>query len=241
METCHPTLRLDQSFDWKLIASIYARAGRIHIKPFLSAECAAAVHNCLTTEIPWQTHFNIGDRPVDLNGELEDMPEPERLRLFDCLHSSASDGFQYIFNNYPISDIYERGENRSLYVMRLYEFLNCAEFLEIARSITGVRSIAFTDAQATLYRSGHFLTHHDDLIGDKKRVAAYVLNFTPRWIPDWGGILQFIAPDGHIAEGYTPAFNALNLFTVPQMHAVSYVTPFAQAGRYSITGWLREV
>ena len=70
--------------------------------------------------------------------------------------------------------------------------------------------------------------------------AAYVLNFTPRWSPDWGGILNFIDRDGHVAEGYTPAFNALNVFRVPQLHSVSCVSPYAQAGRYSITGWLRE-
>lgn len=168
------------------------------------------------------------------------MPDSDRKRLLDSVYESAGQRFQYLFSNFPISDVYERGELHSLYVMRLYEFLNCTEFLEFARQVTGVRTIALTDAQATLYRAGHFLTHHDDLQSDKKRVAAYVLNFTPRWVPDWGGILQFIAPDGHIAEGYTPTFNALNLFRVPQLHAVSYVAPFAQAGRYSVTGWLRE-
>jgi Rps23 Pro-64 3,4-dihydroxylase Tpa1-like proline 4-hydroxylase len=32
----------------------------------------------------------------------------------------------------------------------------------------------------------------------------------------------------------------MNIFRVPQLHAVSYVAPFARADRYSITGWLRE-
>jgi SM-20-related protein len=65
------------------------------------------------------------------------------------------------------------------------------------------------------------------------------MNFTPAWKSDWGGLLQFIDEDGHVAEAYAPAFNALNILRVPQKHAVSYVTPFAGAGRYSITGWLR--
>jgi hypothetical protein len=46
--------------------------------------------------------------------------------------------------------------------------------------------------------------------------------------------------DGHVSEGYTPAYNALNLFRVPQRHAVSYVAPFAGAPRLAITGWIRE-
>ena len=32
---------------------------------------------------------------------------------------------------------------------------------------------------------------------------------------------------------------ALNVFAVPQMHAVSTVAPFAGGPRYSVTGWWR--
>ncbi len=53
-----------------------------------------------------------------------------------------------------------------------------------------------------------------------KRIAAYVLNMTPQWRPDWGGALLFSDRPGHISEGYLPAFNALNLFSVPQEHLV---------------------
>lgn len=34
--------------------------------------------------------------------------------------------------------------------------------------------------------------------------------------------------------------NALNLFRVPALHAVTEVASFAAAGRYSLTGWLRQ-
>lgn len=242
METKQPPLRLAETLDRKLIAAVYARAGRIHIRPFLSSDCATAIHRCLASDVPWQLHLNEGDRPINLVGaSFEELPEADRARFLQGVYANAAHRFQYLFNSFPISDVYERGEHRSLYVMRVYEFLNSPDFLQFAREVTGAPTIALVDAQATLYRPGHFLTRHDDLNRGKKRVAAYVLNFTPRWQPDWGGILQFIAADGHIAEGYTPTFNALNIFKVPQLHAVSYVAPFAQAGRYSITGWLREV
>ncbi|MGH8249119.1 MAG: 2OG-Fe(II) oxygenase [Steroidobacteraceae bacterium] len=235
-----PPVRLSDSLDRKLIASIYARAGRIHIRPIFSPESAEAAHRCLTLDIPWQLHLNDGDRPINLAGaKFEELPAEDRSRFLQTVYASAGQRFQYLFNSFPVSDIHERGEHRSLYVMRVYEFLNSPEFLGFAREITGQPSIALADAQATLYRPGHFLTHHDDLVPDKKRLAAYVLSFTPMWVTDWGGILQFIAGDGHVAEGYAPTFNALNIFKVPQLHAVSYVTPFARAGRFSITGWLR--
>ncbi|HAV49166.1 MAG TPA: proline hydroxylase, partial [Brevundimonas sp.] len=45
--------------------------------------------------------------------------------------------------------------------------------------------------------------------------------------------------DGAVTETFTPSFGTLNLFKVPQDHAVSMVAPFAGAPRYSITGWWR--
>ena len=96
------------------------------------------------------------------------------------------------------------------------------------------------DAQATRYRPGDFLTAHDDDVAGKHRLYAYVLNFTPAWRPDWGGLLAFHDADGHVSEAYTPTFNALNIFRVPQQHAVTQVASFAGAQRLSITGWIRE-
>ena len=67
-----------------------------------------------------------------------------------------------------------------------------------------------------------------------------MLNLTPDWRTDWGGLLAFIDEDGHVAEAYRPSYNALNIFRVPQRHAVSFVAPFAGAPRLSITGWIRD-
>jgi SM-20-related protein len=236
-----PPVRFADSLDVKAIARVYASAGRVHIRPILTEESAQRVYICLQNEVPWQLSLNDGERPVGRDGASFDaLPAADRARVFEAVYANAARRFQYIYNNLSLSDLHEQGEMRDLYAMRVLEFLNSPEFLDFARKVTGAPSIALADAQATCYRSGHFLTRHDDLAHGKKRIAAYVLNFTPRWVADWGGILQFIDSDGHIAEGYTPVFNALNLFRVPQPHSVSLVTPFAQAPRLSITGWLRE-
>lgn len=108
------------------------------------------------------------------------------------------------------------------------------------RALTGDPTCAFCDDQATRCLPGHFLTRHDDARGDHGRLFAYVLNLTPGWRSDWGGQLQFIGEDGHVTEPFTPAFNALNIFRVPQDHAVSVVAPFAGGARLSITGWVRS-
>lgn len=236
-----PPVRFADGLDRHAIARVFRRVGRVHIAPILAADCAKRILIALSRETEWQLHLNDGDRPINLQGDGFERLEPaERTSFLASVHASAAHRFQYLFNSFPLSDLYERGERRPLYLMRVFEFLNSAEFLDFARELTGECTIAYADAQATRYRPGHFLTQHDDSVAGKRRRVAYVLNFTPRWKPDWGGILQFIDRDGHVAEGYTPAFNALNLFRVPQAHAVSYVAPYAQGERLSITGWLRD-
>jgi len=236
-----PPVELAAGIDADRIAAVYARAGRVHIAPIFSRTCAERALRCLLAETPWQVHLNDGDKPINLDAEgFERLSKEERAKFFAGVYASAARRFQYLFKSYPLSDAHARNERLDLYVMRIFEFLNSPGFLGFARRITGASTITFVDAQATLYAPGHFLTRHDDDVAGKNRVAAYVLNFTPQWVADWGGILQFIDRDGHIAEGYTPMFNALNVFRVPQAHAVSYVAPFANGGRYSITGWLRE-
>ena len=233
-------IRLAPGLARRAIARVLQRSGRVHIPSVLAPECAQRIAEALAHETPWQLHLNDGDKPVNLRADgFDALAGPERELFLRSVHENAAEKFQYLFNSYPISDAYERDGVREPYLMRVYEFLNSEAFLGFAREVSGAAQIRYVDAQATLYRPGHFLTRHDDLLHGKHRLYAYVLNFTPHWKVDWGGILQFIDRDGHVAEGYAPVFNALNLFRVPQEHSVSFVTPFAGAGRYSITGWLR--
>ena len=66
-----------------------------------------------------------------------------------------------------------------------------------------------------------------------------MLNVSPVWRAEWGGLLMFLDEAGDVTETFTPAAGTLNVFRVPQSHAVSMVAPFAAAPRYSITGWWR--
>lgn len=109
--------------------------------------------------------------------------------------------------------------------------------LAALREITGDPRIASCEAQATRFLPGHVLTAHSDRDAAENRLWAFVLNFTRPWKPDWGGLLLFHGPDGHVEQGFTPGFNTLNLFRVPQPHAVSQVASFAQGQRLAISGW----
>jgi SM-20-related protein len=232
-------IKLSPVLDRRLIGAVFKTRSRVHISDVLTPPSADTVFTQLSTRTPWQLSLNVGQRHVDIDHrQLMVMPPEQRETMTRRMHEQSQHGFQYVFENYPLYDLYQAGE-RAQPLLAMHEFLNSQEFLQFARDITGLRDIAFADSQATRYLPGHFLTEHDDDIAGKRRLAAYVFGFTPQWRADWGGVLQFIDRDGHIAEGYVPKFNVLNIFRVPQKHSVSYVTPAAVQARYSITGWLR--
>jgi SM-20-related protein len=229
---------LNPALDAAAIAATYARDGRVHIPNILTDASAARVRRCLESE----TQFSIITRGAGgylrLAPHVQLTPEKEAGLMRDAW-AKARDGFHYVYDNHPMSNDGEPYPDPSHYLAKITAFLNSAPFLDFARRVTGSDRIDFAEAQATRYRPGHFLTQHDDRHTEHKRIAAYVLNFTPHWRADWGGALLFSDRPGHISEGYAPAFNALNLFTVPQDHWVEAVAPYAGANRLSITGWLR--
>jgi Rps23 Pro-64 3,4-dihydroxylase Tpa1-like proline 4-hydroxylase len=237
-----PAVRLNPDLDAAAIAGVYASHGRVHIPMIFPVEVAKRVHHTFVAHTSWSRVVRSASRHYDLvPGGWDALTGEQRTEIERAVHAQGRGEFGYFYDNFPIADHHAAGRHLDSFLMRVYEFLNSAPFLGFARTVTGDPTIAFADAQATCYRIGDFLTAHDDGVEGKHRRAAYVLNFTPAWRADWGGLLQFLDRDGHVAEAYTPAFNALNILRVPQPHAVSYVSPLAGGARYSITGWLRAV
>jgi SM-20-related protein len=217
------------------------RAGRVHIPNALPESRAASLHAAML-QTEWRTVLNgEGANVYDLKAsDVAAMNPAQEEKLLKVVHAKASSSFQFLFDSRRISDEYESGAVTTGELAEIYTALNSGLALDTLRQLTGEPRIAYVDAQATRYRPGHFLTRHDDDIEGKDRLFAYVLNLTPTWRADWGGLLMFLSPDGHVEEAFTPSWNALNILAVPQPHAVSVVAPFAGAFRYSITGWMRS-
>ena len=213
---------------------------RVHVPDLLDQDSALQLHECLAGQEQWNLVLNRDGEHVDIGSDSVDLWDDAQRRQFnDIVFQQARDNFQYLYKAVPIYDIYHGGLLPGHFFNTLFEFLNGPEFLGFARELTGCADIGFCDAQATCYETGHFLTTHDDATAGKNRVAAYVINMTHDWNPNWGGALQFFDDEGNIQQGFTPSFNALNVFLIPQRHAVEYVTPFAGGSRLSITGWFR--
>jgi Rps23 Pro-64 3,4-dihydroxylase Tpa1-like proline 4-hydroxylase len=228
--------QLNPMLDRARLAAEFSRCGHVQIPQALERASAQRLHACLAEETPFSLICNDGEKQLDYPG-LTPAQRQEHTRA--AWRRVGIDAFQYLYEQHILTTEGERYADPDHYWARVTDFLNGPPFLDLARAVTGMSAIAFADGQAGLYRSGHFLTAHGDEAKGANRLAAYVLSLTPSWRAEWGGLLEFIGADGHIAAGYVPNFNSLRLFRVPINHHVSCVAPFAMAGRYSITGWLR--
>lgn len=218
----------------------YRRNSRVQINNILKEESAQRIYRSLSTQTQWNLAWNLDGRHQDMDyTAVQGWSEAEKRKLDDLIYQQASHDFQYRYTAVPIYDIYRQNLLPGHFFNSIYEFLNSDKLLSLARTVTGIEQISFADVQATRYSKGHFLNEHDDHVEGKNRLAAYVLNLTPKWKPDWGGGLIFPDETGH-ADTWFPTFNALNIFTVPQKHAVTIVSPFAPESRYSLTGWFRS-
>jgi Rps23 Pro-64 3,4-dihydroxylase Tpa1-like proline 4-hydroxylase len=228
--------QLNPLLDRARLAAEFAAHGHVQIAQVLTRGTAQRLHACLTEETPFRLISNDGDRQLDFSAPT---PAERQDHTRAAWRRVGIDAFQYLYEQHILTLEGEAYADPRHFLATVTAFLNGRDFLDLARDVTGLSDIAFADGQASLYRSGHFLTSHGDEAKGANRRAAYVLSLTPRWRAEWGGLLEFIGEDGHIAAGYVPNFNSLRLFRVPINHHVSCVAPFAMAGRYSITGWLR--
>lgn len=156
-----------------------------------------------------------------------------------AIFREAAHGFRFRYDTIRVPDGAEERRRAATPLAGFAQFMSSPQMLDFFRELTGHHEIRFVDAQATRYRAGDFLTRHDDLVGGKHRSHAFVLGLTRGWRPEWGGLLLFNDASGGVAQTMTPAFNTLDLFAIGQPHSVSYVAPYAEGSRISITGWLR--
>jgi SM-20-related protein len=235
-----PDFQMNPSLDAKALAARFKADGKLQIPDFLEQGCAERFFESLRGRDDWALIVNQDDKSFDLDRKAQAaLSDEQRLALDQAVYAGARYGFQFRYEAIRVPD--GEKERRKLRdpLASFASFLSSPAVVNFLRTVTGKAGIDFADAQATAYGPGHFLTAHDDEVAGKKRHAAYVFNLTPVWRVDWGGLLLFHGPDGHVTRGFTPSFNALNIFAVPQPHSVSMVAPFAANRRYSVTGWLR--
>ena len=234
------SIQLATRNDLSVLAKTFQRHRRIQIPDLLTEPSANEILHSLEQQKEWNLAWNLNGQHRDLDyAGVDAWADNEKRKLDSLIFEQAAHEFQYRYAAVPIYDIYHQNLLPGHFFNEIYEFINSSKVIELVRKVTGYSDIKFADIQATRYSKGHFLTVHDDAVEGKNRLAAYVINLTPDWKEDWGGALIF--PDSKSsAEAWFPQFNLMNLFAVPQKHAVTVVSPFTPRYRYSLTGWFRS-
>ena len=238
---------LNPALDRAALADEFAANTRVQVRDFLTPATAREIRNILSTATPWglamQADGSTFEGPQQvLPADMRSAKGQQRAQAIGAATdaSAARGDYAFRFAQYPMLQAVQEGwEGREAYEI-LLEHINAPEFLQLARDITGETELVKADGQATLFAKQQFLGRHIDSHVMEGWTIAYVMNFTiDDWHPDWGGYLLFYDEQGDVVQGFKPRFNSLNLFRVPQAHAVSFVAPFAPVGRFAVTGWLR--
>ena len=208
---------LNRNLDVEQLAVEFAGKRRIQIQNVLDGPAAEMIDQTLRGGTPWRIAYNRKDQSFTVSQEeLNAMGAAAAQKLLeDCVKAAQTD-YQYLYACYPIVDAIKNKRDEGHLLHTILEELNSDYFLDFVRGVTGISSIGLVDGQATLYRPGHFLMHHNDFDAKRNRRVAYVLGFTKNWRADWGGVLEFYNERGDVEAGVLPRFNTLSLFAVPR-------------------------
>ena len=234
-------IKINPNHDWDVLAQSLQEHQRLQVPNFFTDETAQYLFRLLVENKDWYLAYNDGENFYESSKEQLAALTPQQQQGFmNNIYARARSQFQYVFNQYFITQAIANEEQPGHPMHQMESFMNSQEVLDLMRKLTGVAAITKADTYASTYLPGHFLTAHDDNHATHDRVAAYVFSMTKGWDRDWGGHLAFYDEQGNISQSFMPAFNTLNIFLTPQMHAVQLVAPFAGVKRLSFLGWLHR-
>lgn len=233
---------LNPDIDVEPYAAEFQETGIVQVPNIFPDEVAEGITKVLYQQTPWKLAMSdeMGRAVLHSSEDLQRMSPEQVAAMTNALYQRAREQFAFAYRSYPMVEEAVAGNNPGHPLHTLVEFLNTVEVLDVFRGITRAEDVVKMDAHATLYLPGSFLSNHDDT-GKSDRRVAYTLGFSRDWNPDWGGQTVFYDENDpqKITRSIVPGWNVLTLFKVPCPHSVTFVSPFAKMGRFSITGWLR--
>ncbi len=217
--------------------------GVVVVRDYFPKSLAQQLLNALGTATPWDLAYSDDGRGRLITADVLGRMSPQDVRAAIApafnLERTSRASFQFVYNTHIVPDARPLAGAHDLFVHRLADAMHEPEHLDFVRELTGRAQIQRMSVMAARYLPGHFLTLHDDVHEGERREVAYVLNLTKDWRPEWGGLLHLCEPDlKTVIRTFTPEFNTMVLMRPPIWHFVSQVASYAQAPRYTLTGWM---
>jgi SM-20-related protein len=226
---------LSSNLDWSRMEADFTDRRRIRLENFLTPDSARVLFRAMRDEVSYRQAYVDGRGNQEISAETFKALSPDQKRqLLNAVYGQAAQGVGFWYGRHGI------GEKSPEPVRDFLNWFNSEEVFERIRRLPGAEDVRSASGQVSRFLPGDFLTRHIDDVGDEGRRVAYVMNLSPDWHPDWGGLLQFFHSDGRPREAWTPLYNSLCLFDVRHVHSVTCVAPFARHPRLAISGWFRR-
>lgn len=212
---------------------VYSQNGALSIQNILEPGIAQELHGALVN-LDWVLEISDYSQSGKLRVPRRALNKPDDLlSALDTVPHSLNRNNLFFMRLCVEDECFNQSA-----LTKLSQFLKSDKFLDTIREITGRKEVTHSWLEATCYDKCCFLGgHKDDHHVDN--AIAFVLNLTPRWQLDWGGLLMLLFPNAPPTI-VPPIWNSLSIFNVPLDHLVSCVSPAAVEKRYSITGWFRR-
>ena len=234
-------ITINPDHDAHTLGQTLQQVGRLQVRDFFTKDSADYLYKIHMANKDWHLAYNEGSNFYESSiQQMQDVGHQQQQQFMNNIYVRARTQFQYVFYQYYITQAIRLKEQPGHPMHQIHELMNDEKMLNLMRTLTGEKAVCKADCYASAYAPGHFLTAHDDRHEKHDRVAAYVFGMTKAWDRNWGGHLAFFDDFGNITEALIPSFNTLNIFLVPQLHAVQLVSPFAGGNRSSYLGWLQR-
>jgi SM-20-related protein len=201
-----------------------------------SATFAEKVIQNIVRNIAFVNHFIVDGEQMQLTDEqLKNLDREKQQALFQRIHLQASQGQGHLYakrecdNNSPQIDVGALKDTIT--------WLGAEPTLDMISDITGKKPLTDSSCTITRFSQGQFLTTNTFTKLEEKSKIGFILDLTPDWKADWGGLLQLHAEDGEPAIAFTPKFNNLILFDASRPFSISYLAPYIKYYKYSLMGW----
>lgn len=223
---------LNQNLNIPYLNRAYVQNGALSVQNILKPDVAQTIHDALLA-LDWILEISDYVQSAKLRIPRRMLGNPDNLlSALDSVPHSL-DRSRLFFMRLVVEDACF-----SPALTEFRQFLKSEQFIDVIRDITGKKELTHSWLEATCYDKCCFLGGHKD-DHHSGNLVAFVLNLTPHWQLDWGGLLMLRFPNVPPVI-VPPAWNSLSMFNVPLDHLVSCVSPAATEKRYSITGWFRR-
>lgn len=215
---------------------------RLSVHGFVRTASANALYRCLAIDTRFALTVSDGKDVWSLpHSDRVNVTDMEESEINQIAYGAAIDRFAYVYESGGVYDhLKPETTSEAGLLSDFVRFLNSEALIEFVRLVSASAEIESASVEARCYRAGHFVGAQRDRDASRRSRIGFVFNLTPRWRVEWGGLLQFHGSNGHICGAYTPRFNELWLYRIPQVRSVSYVSDFAPDPQLCITGFFQS-